>query len=307
MTQRKRYQLGNPTCCPIGPHLGHDGDECRGNHAVDLDTGDKGIICGTCGMFWPADMPIGLRKMIAVLIAHGFGARSSEGSEPLVTILRGSEIKKPAPADDGATSTGATKPALGQQVLHISASAASMLSGYAPGPGSLALDAAQPSSPPAAPSGRVYGSLDISEAAAAGLSGYVHSQQPFGQQVALSISDYAGACLSGHDPATSDLVRMQFKGVPGLTVELWYFQSQVKSVENPSTDYGHRIDADTEAPRIPPQVLKALDGLQTIGVRVAAVNLGGTLRHIALACGQPVGSMGAVIGARLQIVWSTKE
>lgn len=108
---KQSIRTGTLTSCPIGPLLGHDGDECRATAVSKKPspTAD-GIACITCQCVWPL-MPKRLNSIIAAILNSGF-------RNPRVET--GSQIQEPTQSDsDGSQDS-------------LSEYAAACLSGYDP-------------------------------------------------------------------------------------------------------------------------------------------------------------------------------
>lgn len=67
-----RDRLVGPTCCQVGPLLGHDGDECRANKLADDGITGEGILCHVCGRVYPRFSPelIGVFRHIIEADTH---------------------------------------------------------------------------------------------------------------------------------------------------------------------------------------------------------------------------------------------
>ncbi|MBY0359576.1 MAG: hypothetical protein K2W82_16345 [Candidatus Obscuribacterales bacterium] len=81
--------------CPVGPSLGHDGDESRAART------EQGITCGTCGRNWPASLERAWRvnRIIATLILRKVG-NPAEKYMPVISYGAQSDNHASACAQD---------------------------------------------------------------------------------------------------------------------------------------------------------------------------------------------------------------
>jgi hypothetical protein len=131
-------------------------------------------------------------------------------------------------------------------------------------------------------------------------SGFNVPQVQLGSSTERGSREYNAACLSGYDPAQSDMVRAQFRRGDS-SVRLEYEQHNQSELDTADLSIGRSLTAD-ELSFTPDHVRACVASLEALGFRVRHVGVEHEYR-IVMTCGRPVGSMGYVIGASIQLSW----
>jgi hypothetical protein len=109
---------------------------------------------------------------------------------------------------------------------------------------------------------------------------------------------YNAACLSGYDPALSDNVRAEFR-LRGASATLQYELGTEAEMDKPELSFGREAGADDLA-LMSESMRSCVAALAKHGFRLRHVsNEHGT--RVVLACGRPVGTMGFVLGATVEL------
>lgn len=131
-------------------------------------------------------------------------------------------------------------------------------------------------------------------------SGFSVPKVQLGSQVERGTGEYDAACLSGYDPAQSDMVRAQFTRGDSR-VRLEYELRNESEIDTADLSVGRKL-SDEESAFTPEHVRTCVNALEALGFRVRHVGVEHEYR-IVMTCGRPVGSMGYVIGASIQLNW----
>ncbi len=130
-------------------------------------------------------------------------------------------------------------------------------------------------------------------------SGYGVPSVQLGSQTQPGTEAYNMSCLCGYDPNLSDMVRAKFNGGKKEHVDLEYEQGNEQELNSPTLSIGRAL-THAELARCSERTRGCIAALETLGFRVTSVGteIGFTVRMMS---GRPVGSMGYIIGASIQL------
>lgn len=131
-------------------------------------------------------------------------------------------------------------------------------------------------------------------------SGYKTPMVELGSATKPGTSAYDASCLSGYDPALSERVYAVF-AAGAEKVVLSYEQNDEPELANPDRSLDRELTAG-EAACLPARVKDCVERLKSLGFCLR--HFGDELHmRIVMTCGRPVGSMGYVLGATVELIW----
>ena len=119
-----------------------------------------------------------------------------------------------------------------------------------------------------------------------------------GSSIQPGSAAYDASCLCGYDPKLSDRVQAFF-GRQGESVKLDYDMSNEAEINTPNLGFG-RDATEAELALMSPSMRSCLQALASHGFRLRHISREQGTR-VVLACGRPIGSMGFVLGATVEL------
>lgn len=129
-------------------------------------------------------------------------------------------------------------------------------------------------------------------------AGFNTPQVHLGSHTKPGTPAYDASCLSGYDPLLSDRVQATFVAADA-TVVLSYEQSVEPELASPDRSLHMELSAEQKA-LLPARVQLLLESLPAQGFCLRQFQTERGLRLV-LSCGRPVGKMGFVLGATVEI------